>query len=58
MKILRLKKTIKMSLAGKVMLNKLRPLRKGWISSEGINKKSKNPYKNRVKTIYIRNKFY
>jgi frataxin-like iron-binding protein CyaY len=33
-------KTIKMSLASKVMLNKLRPLRKGWISSltEGIGK--------------------
>ncbi len=44
-------KTIKMSLAGKVMLNKLRPLRKGWISSlkEGINKKSKNPIKIELK---------
>jgi hypothetical protein len=44
-------KTIKMSLAGKVMLNKLRPLRKGWISSlqEGVKKNSKNPVKIELK---------
>jgi frataxin-like iron-binding protein CyaY len=44
-------KTIKTSLAGKVMLNKLRPLRKGWISSlmEGISKKSENPIKIELK---------
>jgi hypothetical protein len=40
-------KTIKMSLAGKVLLNKLRPLRKGWSSSlnEGLKKNDKNPIK-------------
>ena len=39
-------KTIKVSLAGKVLLNKLRPLRRGWASSlnEGITKKE-NPIK-------------
>lgn len=39
---------LKMSLAGKVLLNKLRPWRKGWASSldEGLNKKNKkNPIK-------------
>ncbi|MBN1325162.1 MAG: hypothetical protein JW974_03000 [Alphaproteobacteria bacterium] len=43
--------TIKMSLAGKVMLNKLRPLRKGWISSlkEGVKKNLKNPIKIELK---------
>lgn len=36
--------TLKMSLAGKVLLNKLRPWRKGWISSlgEGISKSGKH----------------
>ena len=49
-------KTIKMSLTGKVLLNKLRPLRKGWISSlrEGIKKKSINPVKVEITPFYAK----
>jgi hypothetical protein len=46
-------RTIKMSLAGKILLNKLRPLRKGWRESlgEGVsNKDKKNPIQIEITT--------